>query len=217
MLDTAKIYTSKNSGDFEVIEYKNSKSIRVRFVRTGYECFVQDSQIRSGYVKDRFYPSVYGVGFIGVGRYKPSSGNKNTKAYSIWSNMLKRCYCHKTQRRQPTYKGCTVCVEWHNYQNFAKWFEVNYIKGLHLDKDIRSQGEKVYSPETCMFVTCAKNNEKARAKGYKMTSPDGSVVNVYNMKDFCRDNGLNDSHMCAVYYGKRKQHKGWTKAGILSN
>ena len=54
--------------------------------------------------------------------------------------------------RHPTYKDVTVCEEWHNFQNFAKWFEDNYVEGFELDKDILVKGNKIYSPETCCFV-----------------------------------------------------------------
>lgn len=69
--------------------------------------------------------------------------------------MMNRCYGDKHKYSQYSYKGCTVCEEWHNYQNFAKWYEDNYYnceEELELDKDIIIYGNKLYSPETCLFV-----------------------------------------------------------------
>lgn len=70
--------------------------------------------------------------------------------------MLKRCYDKNWKQKHPTYKDCTVCDEWHNFQNFAQWYEENYyeIPGeiMQLDKDILIKGNKVYSPDTCCFV-----------------------------------------------------------------
>ena len=43
-------------------------------------------------------------------------------------------------------------VEWHNFQVFAKWFDENYKEGFVLDKDILLKGNKIYSPDTCVFV-----------------------------------------------------------------
>ncbi|OMH22071.1 hypothetical protein AC231_05460 [Clostridium pasteurianum] len=78
------------------------------------------------------------------------------KAYHTWYNMLTRCYNEKWQEKYPTYKGCIVCEEWHNYQVFSKWFYKNYyeIEGhrMDLDKDILIKGNKIYSPETSIFV-----------------------------------------------------------------
>ena len=70
--------------------------------------------------------------------------------------MLERCYYEIVQSKQPTYKGCSVCDEWHNFQNFAKWFDENYYQcgneKTHLDKDILFKKNKIYSPDTCIFV-----------------------------------------------------------------
>lgn len=70
--------------------------------------------------------------------------------------MLRRCYDKKEQEIHSSYVGCTVCEEWHNFQNFAKWYEENYyeIKNerMHLDKDILFKKNKIYSPDKCVFV-----------------------------------------------------------------
>ena len=71
--------------------------------------------------------------------------------------MLERCYCPYCLNKRPTYIDCYVCEEWHNLQNFGKWFEENYyeIEGekMNLDKDILFKGNKIYSPNTCIFVS----------------------------------------------------------------
>ena len=70
--------------------------------------------------------------------------------------MLKRCYDSKLHEKYPTYIDCEVDKKWLDYQNFAKWYENNYyeIEGqkMTLDKDILCKGNKIYSPETCIFV-----------------------------------------------------------------
>jgi hypothetical protein len=49
-----------------------------------------------------------------------------------------------------------VSEEWLNFQNFAKWYDKNYyeINGekMEIDKDILVKRNKIYSPETCVFV-----------------------------------------------------------------
>jgi hypothetical protein len=77
---------------------------------------------------------------------------KTNPAYETWCGMIKRCYCKKQQIKQPTYIGIKVCNEWLLFSAFEMWFEDNYVKGYELDKDIKSKGNKVYSPEMCMYV-----------------------------------------------------------------
>ena len=78
--------------------------------------------------------------------------------YSRWVTMLKRCYSDKYQERKPTYIGCTVSDEWLAFSSFKSWMEQQDWKGNQLDKDILFEGNKVYSADTCVFVTRAVNN-----------------------------------------------------------
>lgn len=70
--------------------------------------------------------------------------------------MLKRCYSIKYHEDYPTYIECEVCDDWKYYSNFKKWYNENYYEcneeRMHLDKDIICKGNKIYSPETCVFV-----------------------------------------------------------------
>lgn len=115
-------------------------------------------------------PSVCGVGYLGIGEHKTSFRGEHTKVYRTWKDMLKRCYSEKYLQKYPSYKGCTVCNEWLNFQVFAEWFYDYYVDDYHLDKDILFKGNKIYSPETCCFVSARINlllvNNKARRGKY---------------------------------------------------
>jgi hypothetical protein len=78
--------------------------------------------------------------------------------YRAWNNMLKRAYCSKYHVRRPTYIGVTVCEEWLSFMAFRAWMEAQDWQGKQLDKDIIAPGNKVYSPDTCVFVSPALNN-----------------------------------------------------------
>lgn len=140
---------------FKIIEYINSLNCTIQF-EDGNIFYKKDyGAIRKGKVKNLFFPSVYGVGYIGQGKYKLFKNKKPSPATSFWYNMLSRSYSEKYHKTHPTYKDVKVCEEWHNFQNFAKWYEENwkpYMDGWHLDKDILFKGNKIYSPETCCFV-----------------------------------------------------------------
>lgn len=151
-------FESNKYGWIEVIEYNNAVDITVKFDKTEYVTNAHGSSIRKGKVKDKLHPSVYGVGFLGVGGNYGWFEGKHTKEYDCWQAMLKRCYSEKKQERCPTYRGCSVCKDWHNFQVFASYYETNHKEGYHLDKDLLFKGNKVYSPETCVFVPQHLNN-----------------------------------------------------------
>jgi hypothetical protein len=56
----------------------------------------------------------------------------------------------------------------------------------------------------------AAANVASKAKHYVFLDPDGYLVEVFNLTEFCRQNGLDKSSMSQVALGKRPQHKGWT-------
>ena len=116
--------------------------------------------------------------------------------------MLLRCYDEKYHEKYPTYKNCKVCEEWHNYTNFGDWFVDNYyeIEGqkMCLDKDILYKGNKVYSPNTCVFVP--NNINVLFVKGNKMRGdyPIGVDYNKINGKFRVR---------CSIYDFKENKNK----------
>ena len=78
--------------------------------------------------------------------------------YRVWRSMVERCYSDKYQSRQPTYKGCSVSEEWKTFSNFKAWMVTQDWEGKSLDKDLLIEGNKVYGPDTCVFVTRMVNN-----------------------------------------------------------
>lgn len=107
-------------------------------------------RFQEGGVFNPYSPHVCGVGFIGDSNIKING--KTKKAYSVWAGMIHRCYDLKNK----AYLECLVCDEWHNFSDFEKWFDQNYYElgdeEVELDKDILVKGNKIYSPETCIFV-----------------------------------------------------------------
>jgi len=77
--------------------------------------------------------------------------------YQAWKSMLERCYSIKYQERQPTYRGCSVSEEWLTFSVFKSWMEKQEWEGMQLDKDILFEGNKLYSKETCVFVSSVVN------------------------------------------------------------
>ena len=151
---------SKSSGDFKILKYNNNRNVEIQFLNTGYETVVRLGNIRSGYVKDPYVPSVYGVGITGT-KYPSKINGAQIKEYTLWNSMLKRCYSDSSKKEYPTYEGCEVSDKFKSYEYFYEWC-INQIgfdnEGWHLDKDLLNKGNKVYSENTCVFIPSEINS-----------------------------------------------------------
>jgi predicted transport protein len=136
-----------------IVEYFNANDCTIGFEDGHLAKKVKFGEIKRGEIKNNFHRSVFGIGYFGVGLAKSSIKSKLITPYITWLNMMKRCYDKEYQKKkQPTYIGCIVCDEWHNFNTFNTWFNENYIDGFAIDKDIIIKNNKIYSPETCCFV-----------------------------------------------------------------
>ena len=151
---------NKYGVEIKIIEYKSEEDITVVYnddiktaTKTTYREFRKENRLITPY--DR---TICNIGYLGVGNYKATEiidgVVRPTKEYDAWRSMIRRCYADLKQHK--SYKGCEVCEEWHNFQNFAKWYEENYyeVKGerMQVDKDIKFKGNKTYSPNNCIIV-----------------------------------------------------------------
>jgi hypothetical protein len=132
--------------------------------------------------------TVYGVGYNSEGRHNTSIHNNHTHKYKTWHDMIRRCYSEKFHAHHHSYKDCLVCEEWHDFQNFGDWYDENYYEieneQMHLDKDILIKGNKVYSPDTCIF-TPRRINVLFVKKGSKNNNlPIGVVFNNRKNKKY---------------------------------
>jgi len=147
-----EVYPTRD-GDIKVLKYYSALEVKVKFIKSGYVRMASAGEIRRERVKDHYKPSIFGIGYLGVGDFKANSRRVKSKAYTAWHNMIKRCYSEKYQESFPYWKDCTVVKEWHNFQTFAKWFYNNYIDCYDLDKDMKIKNNRIYSPEGCEFIS----------------------------------------------------------------
>ena len=150
-----------NNGDCFVVGYENNRNVYVDFV--GYEGLthkVNADDLRKRHVKNCYKPDLFGVGYFGIGEYKSSFKGKNTEEYESWKGMMERGYCPKLKEKLPTYRDCTVHIEWHNFQVYADWYTSQEFYGLGytLDKDLLVRGNKHYSPENCTLLPRGLNS-----------------------------------------------------------
>ena len=140
-----------------IVKYRTSNDIDVYFPEYDWIAKgVQYGHFKRGKIKCLYDKIIYKIGYLGEGKYKVWENGKTTKIYSTWYSMLNRCYSDKYHKRHTTYINCEVSEDWHNFQNFGKWYDENYyeVNGerMCLDKDILVKHNKIYSPDACVFV-----------------------------------------------------------------
>lgn len=136
------------------------------------------------YKQDDWNPWDYHRGLCGIGYsgMKMNTERCHSVSYYKWKNMVQRCYDKKVHKKyKPEYKDKSVCEEWLNYSNFKIWFDEHYVacknNQIDLDKDLLVQGNKVYSPETCVFLLHYQNTMFERsAKDKIYENEDGTFV-----------------------------------------
>ncbi|WDS61877.1 hypothetical protein YP6_00071 [Escherichia phage YP-6] len=72
--------------------------------------------------------------------------------YATWKALFQRCYGDNSKY----HTGCEVVEDWWLFSEFWKWMDTQEwkrdSKKFTLDKDLKIPGNRIYSPETCMFV-----------------------------------------------------------------
>ena len=171
----SKIYTEcsewvqKCGSVLTVIGYAGNNNYLVQFDNSPIFT-AQPKEIRAGNVKNKNKPSLFNIGFCGFGEYKVTIGSRpngssiNSPAYEVWRGILRRCY-DPAWKQYHTYGGSGVHVDkdWHNFQNFAKWYYTELDKmpksldtTFDVDKDLK--GGKCYSEDNCILVPYKLNN-----------------------------------------------------------
>lgn len=134
----------------KIIEYNGANNIIVEF-QDEYKAKVKayfgnlkKGTLRNPYDKDEF--GCY------IGETKTTENKILKKSYSHWYRMTRRV----NGKDYETYNDISMCDEWLCFANFEKWFDENYYEleneQMELDKDILIKRNKIYSPNTCIFV-----------------------------------------------------------------
>lgn len=146
------------------------------------------------------------------------------RIYKLYNNIMTRCY-NPTHDSYPIYggKGVTVCNRWKgNFSNFLEdidkiegWDLEKYLNSkIQLDKDSKQKDvkNKVYSVETCRFVTSKENNNfREEIVEFYVVTPEGKIEKQRNLRNYCLPRGLRASHAGAMVKGskERKSVKGY--------
>lgn len=80
--------------------------------------------------------------------------------YLDWVGMIQRCFSPRELERYPSYKGCTIELNWKYFSNFIDWVNTQPNKNwvsCNLDKDFLISGNKHYSPDTAVYIPADLN------------------------------------------------------------
>lgn len=180
-----------------------------------YKMKARKESILKGRPINRFFPTLHGVGYLGERRT-----TENQTAYDRWSNMIDRCY-NTTSHRYNSYGkvGVTVCERWLCFSNYLEDFvklegyDEDILHLLEIDKDTKIKGNKIYSPDTCMFITKKENtkeqNERNNQRVFIAESPDGNFYEANNQHEFAVEHSMKNKGINNVLCGRQKTHKGW--------
>lgn len=144
--------------------------------------------------------------------------------YSIWSEMLHRCY-NPTHKHYAEYGGQGVFVDsrWHSFENFVEdalklpngLLKYEYPEEYELDKDYYASNK--YGPDTCIWLTRKEQNiNTRRTQAVRATRADGEQLVFMDVAGFCRDYNLDESSVYKCLRGENSQHKGWTFEVVTS-
>lgn len=208
-----------NSGDCCVIKYENARRILVRF-SCGYERWCTSPNLLKGVVKNLYFPTTFGVGFIGENFIDRDEKLSEKTSYKMWRGVLRRCYDDEYREIYETYKDVSIDQTWLNYSNFSDWCNSKYEfnqkddKGekFHIDKDF-VKGSRVYSPQTCIIIPRELNQVIVNRKNSRGDLPLG-VIRTKGGK-FCsqilingkRQNGLTYNNIRDAFedYKRKKE------------
>ena len=133
--------------------------------------------------------------------------------HRTWKSMLERCYSTKLQERYPTYKGCSVSDEWLTFSVFKNWMEKQNFEGNQLDKDLLIEGNKVYSPETCVFVSPMVNNftiDQGSKRGELLIGVSWNK-GVKKFMSQCRNPFTKKGEHLGLFTSEQEAHESWLK------
>lgn len=166
---------------------------------------VSTAAFNTGSIACPYEPRTLGVGYLGEGPYRTrengaKAGNR-TPEYNTWSSMIRRCHDPNFISREPTYEGCIIVDDWYCYQDFGYWYTDNYYEvpgeKMQLDKDILVKNNKVYGPDTCIFVPHHINSLFTTRKNRRGELPIGVFyTNKYSTNRY--------SVRCNTMFGDRK-------------
>lgn len=124
---------------------------------------------------------------------KVSYAGKLIKEYTLWTDMLKRCYSSQSLINNPTYTNTNVSENFKNFNYFYEWCQ-NQIgfgnQNWQIDKDILLKNNKSYHEDLCVFVPQEINLLFCKANKIRGKWPIGVYLRNHGKFEARCGNGL---------------------------
>lgn len=133
-------HISYQNYEMTIINFDNYSNVDIIFSDGTIIKNRQYKEVCSGSIKHPYHPSVYGIGYLGIGEY---GAERNSKIYLLWSKIIKEC---------SEFPNNIICEKWKCIQDFGHWYDNNYKEGWEFNSSISNKQNTHYSPETCWFV-----------------------------------------------------------------
>ncbi len=157
--------TGERYGRLTVLSYvetrRGGKAFWLCRCDCGNESVVSSCDLRSGHTQS--------CGCLyreSIGNIRRTHGMTNTRLFGVWMNMIGRCSnTNVSGAKNYVGRGISVCEEWHDFSQFAKWalangYQDNAKRGAcTLD---REDNDGDYEPSNCRWVTQKINCRNTR-------------------------------------------------------
>lgn len=161
-----------------------------------------------------------GHSVVTVVEYPKINGNRVQKQvwrcpyYNKWSGMLSRCYSVKRFNLRQDYEGCGVSEDWLLFSSFIKWVDSQPNRNwqnCELDKDLLFKGNKLYSQESCVFITKDVNiflSTRRASRGKYMIGVSWHKENKM-FRSTCNNPFNKKSEHVGYFESELEAHKAW--------
>lgn len=135
--------------------------------------------------------------------------------YDRWSSMISRCYSAERLKKSKAYRDCSVCDDWLYFMKFKAWMENQDFTGKHIDKDILIEGNRVYSPEACLFVDPSINLFMSKRVSLRGDCPLGVTYNQDRGKFCSKIRRGKKTINLGRYHNQMDAHRAWQRAKVI--
>lgn len=164
---------------------------------------------------------IYGVGindseskvFTSVGSRADRKVVWRCPYYSVWTDMLARCYNLKRLKKHRCYVGCSVDEPWLRFSIFKSWMASQDWIGKQLDKDLLIKGNRIYSQNACVFIPRELNTFLIDGLHYKGKYRAGVICHKRDNKFYarCRNPFTSKREELGSYKSEEEAHRVWAK------